>query len=387
MKKKALFNALVIVTLILALPMMLAMSGKVPGPNRAPMAQAGMDLIVEPYQMAALDGSGSYDADGDKLTYHWEVVAAPPNARATLTGERGMRTCRLSPDVVGVWMIRLKVYDGRLSGQDVIKVRVKEPSPEPSPPPPPQTTVPDLEVVEIRAPGVYQGAYIKNFKVRVRTRWGVYGGPLDFRIIGLDSLSGGRFTFDKTVTIDDVGLIVGEENKWFTLFKNEIEWPEDICQVTFGVIVDPGNKVEEANEHNNFKEKTIYRDNLVAYCDARIFPEIIKIGKANLRAIPDGGRFVLPSDRANIFIQFRNCCSVNKTMKLTFIYDWTPVTADGKNKKVKESTLRFEPGESKALTFSNIKIPKKRDFKTLAIRREHEKGFDILYTIDVRVDY
>ena len=157
--------------------------------------------------------------------------------------------------------------------------------------------------------------------------------------------------------------------------------------MTFGVIVDPGNKVEEVNEQNNLKEKTIYRDNLVAYCDARIFPEIIKVGKANLRPVPNGGRFVLPSDTANIFIQFRNCCSVNKTMKLTFIYDWTPVTADGENKKVKESTLRLASGENKALTFSNIKIPKKRAFKTLAIRREHEQGYDILYTIDVRVDY
>lgn len=387
MKKKTFFNVLIIIALMLASLMMLAMSSKVPGPNRAPVAGAGMDQRVELHETVALNGSTSFDPDGNKLTYQWDLVAAPTNGRARLAGERGMKTCRLSPDAVGVLMIRLTVYDGRLSGQDVMQVRVQEATPEPSPPPPPQTTVPDLEVAEIRAAGVYQGRYIKDFKVRVRTRWGVYGGPLDFRVIGLDSLMGGRFTFDKTVTIDDVGLTVGEENKWFTLFTNEIEWPEDICQVTFGVIVDPGNKVEEVNEQNNLKEKTIYRDNLVGYCDAHIFPEIIKIGKANLRPVSDGGRFVLPSDRANIFIQFRNCCSVNKTMKLAFIYDWTPMAADGENKKVKESTLRFEPGESKALTFSNIKIPKKRNFKTLAIRREHNKGYDILYTIDVRVDY
>jgi len=387
MKKKALFNVLVIVALILAVPMMVAMSRKVRGPNRAPTAVVGMDQVVELYQTVALDGSASFDPDGDELTYQWDLVAAPRGATARLTGERGMKTCRLSPNKTGAWLVRLTVYDGRLSGQAVTQIRVREPAPEPSPPPPPQTTVPDLEVVEIRAVGEHQGRYVKDFKVKVRTRWGIYGGPLDFRVIGLDQLMGGSFTFDKTVTIDDVGLTVGEEHKWFTLFTNEIEWPENVCRVTFGVIVDPDNKVEEANEQNNVKEKTIYRDNLVGYCDARIFPEPIKIGKANLRPVPNGGRFVLPSDKANIFIQFRNCCPARRTMKLAFIYDWTPITAEGQNKKVWESTLRFDPGESKSLTFSNIKIPKKREFRTLAIRREHEEGYDILYTIDVRVDY
>jgi hypothetical protein len=386
MKKKAFFNVLISIALILASFLLLAMGTNVQGPNRAPVAGAGMDQVVEPHEMVALDGSGSFDADGDKLTYQWDLIAAPSSGHAKLTVNRGMKTCRLSPDAVGVWMLRLRVYDGRLSGQDVMQIRVQEATPDPSLPPPPQTTVPNLEVTAIRAEGIYQGTFIKNFKVRARTNWGIYGGPLDFRVIGLDSLNG-RFSFDKTVTIENVGLTVGEENTWFTLFKNEIEWPEDICQVTFGVVVDPGNKVEEVNEQNNSKERTIYRDSLVAACDARIFPQIIKVGKANLRPVSNGGRFVLPSDTANIFIQFRNCCSINKTMKLAFIYDWTPVTANGENKKVKESTLVFGPGENKALTFSNIKIPKKREFKTLAISREHEKGFDILYTIDVRVDY
>ena len=74
-------------------------------------------------------------------------------------------------------------------------------------------------------------------------------------------------------------------------------------------------------------------------------------------------------------------------MELSFIYDWTHLLSDGENKSVRKSTLSFESGEDKSLTFQNIKIPKNREFKTLAIRRQHEQGFDILYTMDVRVDY
>ncbi len=43
------------------------MSGKIKGPNRAPVADAGFDQIVEPYYQVVLDGSKSFDPDGDKL--------------------------------------------------------------------------------------------------------------------------------------------------------------------------------------------------------------------------------------------------------------------------------------------------------------------------------
>jgi hypothetical protein len=372
--------------IILVSLMTLAMTKHVKGPNRAPMAQAGEDQVVAPFDLVALDGSQSYDPDGDKLTYQWKLIAAPSGGNAQLSGDKGMNTCRFTPNKKGTWLVRLIVCDGKLfSEPDVVRIDVKAPAPEPAPPPLPQTSRPDLDIAEIKASGVFQGRYVKDFEVWVRIRTGHFGGPLDFRVIGFDKFMGARFTFDKTVTIDNVSL-VGGQSREYTLFKNEIEWPEDVCQVTFGVAVDPGNKVEEVNEHNNLKEVTLYRDALVGQCDARIFPYVIKIGKANLRPVTNGGRFVLPSDVANIFIKFRNCCAANATMKLAFIYDWTPLVADGENKKVMESTLSFKPGESKPLTFSNIKIPKKSAFKTLAIRREHKLGYDILYTIDVRVD-
>jgi hypothetical protein len=56
--------------------------------NRAPVADAGGDQSVEPGVQVILDGSGSYDPDGDPLTYYWTqdggpVVQFESRARAT----------------------------------------------------------------------------------------------------------------------------------------------------------------------------------------------------------------------------------------------------------------------------------------------------------------
>lgn len=375
-----------IVSGLILLPLLLAMRGTVRGPNRAPVANAGYDQVAEPYETIALDASGSFDPDGDKLTYLWEIAAAPPGAHLRLYNRRGMKTCRLVPNRPGIWLIRLTVCDGELiSIPDIMEIRVKEPAPQP-PSTLPATWQPDLEVVDIAAVGLNRNRYIGAFKVKLRSRHGSFGGALGFRIIGLDRLNGGRFAFDRTVTIANVGLSSGEQEKWITLLKNEIEWPEEICQVTWGVSVDPGNMVHELNEMNNFKEKIICRDELVGDCQVRIYPPHVLMGKANLRPVPDGGRFVLPSDHVNIHVAWRNCCHTSQMVKLAFIYDWTPVTSQGENKKIWESTERFERAEHKSITYSNIEIPKKKEFKTFVIRREHDKGYDIIYSAEVKVD-
>jgi hypothetical protein len=64
--------------------------------NSVPVADAGPDQIGVPAGTIRLDGSGSYDPDGDPLTYEWTQVAGPPvslsgknSAVATFTAAEG----------------------------------------------------------------------------------------------------------------------------------------------------------------------------------------------------------------------------------------------------------------------------------------------------------
>lgn len=91
--------------------------------NDAPVANAGPDLIGIPAGQVTLDGSASYDPDGDPITYRWTQVAGPPvalsgatSAIATFTAEDGK-----------VYGFRLEVTDNQgLKGIDTVSVTVKE---------------------------------------------------------------------------------------------------------------------------------------------------------------------------------------------------------------------------------------------------------------------
>src|SRR5206468_12034469 len=48
------------------------------GPNQAPLAQAGPDLDGDAGTTIALDGSASFDANGDLLGYLWTQPPGPP---------------------------------------------------------------------------------------------------------------------------------------------------------------------------------------------------------------------------------------------------------------------------------------------------------------------
>ncbi|MCJ7663008.1 MAG: PKD domain-containing protein [Desulfobacterales bacterium] len=255
--KKNRFVVLICAMVLLLTPSAVwAMSSSVPGPNRAPVAQAGMDQHVEPYEMVVLDGSGSFDPEGDPLTYQWDLLAVPPGGRARLTGTQGMQTCRLSPDVAGAWIIRLTVSDGRLNSEgDVVVIEARGPATPP--------TKPDLKVTDIQILGKTEAGktYIKRINAHLKNSGLDWLGPLEIGIIGMGERGGGNFTLDERATFDPSCLMRGDE-KWFTLTNTDIEWPADVSTINFGVSADPNNRINEINEQNNFKGQTIRRNEL-----------------------------------------------------------------------------------------------------------------------------
>lgn len=94
------------------------------GPNHAPVAEAGNTLFIDLGDTAYLDGTGSYDPDGDVLDYLWEIISAPQGSTVPLAGETSVNPS-LTPAVDGVFEIKLTVADpGGLEGDDVTSVWV-----------------------------------------------------------------------------------------------------------------------------------------------------------------------------------------------------------------------------------------------------------------------
>jgi len=92
------------------------------GPDRPPVALAGADITVVVDNPVEIDGSGSFDPEGEPLEYVWSLVAAPHGGQAELVSLRG-ETTSLTPDAAGVWLVRLEVFDGVLLSQpDLVRI-------------------------------------------------------------------------------------------------------------------------------------------------------------------------------------------------------------------------------------------------------------------------
>jgi len=92
--------------------------------NTPPVADAGMDQMIDLGMAVTLDGTGSYDDDGDALTYQWTISTQPPESAATLTGETTSAPS-FTPDVGGRYEIQLVVDDGtEFSAPDTVAIEV-----------------------------------------------------------------------------------------------------------------------------------------------------------------------------------------------------------------------------------------------------------------------
>jgi parallel beta helix pectate lyase-like protein/K319-like protein len=67
-------------------------------------------------ELVTLDGSLSFDDDGDLLTYDWEVVAAPVDSTVSVVDSDAI-IASITPDVAGSYTLKLTVSDDAASGE------------------------------------------------------------------------------------------------------------------------------------------------------------------------------------------------------------------------------------------------------------------------------
>lgn len=78
--------------------------------NLAPSADAGPDQLVVIDTLIILDGSNSYDPDGESLSYQWSISRAPSGSTAALSGVNSPMPS-ITPDLEGIYEVTLVVSD------------------------------------------------------------------------------------------------------------------------------------------------------------------------------------------------------------------------------------------------------------------------------------
>lgn len=94
----------------------------VEAPNGTPIADAGSDQAVATGDTVQLNGSGSFDPEGDVLKFAWELVAKPTGSSASLTDPKSALP-RFVADQPGAYEIELVVDDGtESSAPDSVRI-------------------------------------------------------------------------------------------------------------------------------------------------------------------------------------------------------------------------------------------------------------------------
>jgi hypothetical protein len=79
-----------------------------------PVANAGPDQGVIKNDWVQLDGSASFDYDGEAITYTWSLADKPPGSTATLSSTTSP-TPKFQADLIGTYKVELSVSDGHVT--------------------------------------------------------------------------------------------------------------------------------------------------------------------------------------------------------------------------------------------------------------------------------
>lgn len=97
--------------------------------NQLPVANAGADQTILVGDIVTLNGSGSYDSDGDPLKYTWFIMSQPLGSSVSLANPE-IKTPSFAPDIAGQYVIQLTVSDFFVdsSSSDIVVVTAIEPT-------------------------------------------------------------------------------------------------------------------------------------------------------------------------------------------------------------------------------------------------------------------
>jgi hypothetical protein len=89
--------------------------------NEAPVADAGTDQTAQVGDRVTLDGSGSYDEDGDILAYSWALTV--PAGSSTSLSDSAAVNPTFVVDIAGTYIAQLIVNDGKVdSAPDTVTI-------------------------------------------------------------------------------------------------------------------------------------------------------------------------------------------------------------------------------------------------------------------------
>lgn len=92
------------------------------GSNHPPVAITTTAVAGVVSAIVFLDGSESYDADQQSLSYTWTVIGAPATSEVTTLTDNTSKTAYFTPDVAGTYTVSFVVSDGTDSDQVFVTV-------------------------------------------------------------------------------------------------------------------------------------------------------------------------------------------------------------------------------------------------------------------------